>query len=62
MGARRLAQLEDNLGATAVDLSHEALERLESVTSFRRGFPLDFIDETAAWVFGAAMTRLEEPQ
>jgi aryl-alcohol dehydrogenase-like predicted oxidoreductase len=60
IGARRLAQLEDNLGAVALVLPDEAIDRLESVTGFQRGFPSDFIDETAAWVFGAANSRLED--
>jgi aryl-alcohol dehydrogenase-like predicted oxidoreductase len=59
IGARRLGQLEDNLGAAALELPDEAVERLESVTGFSRGFPLDFIDDTAEWVFGAATTRLD---
>jgi aryl-alcohol dehydrogenase-like predicted oxidoreductase len=60
IGARRLAQLEDNLGAVALELPDDAIDRLESVTGFQRGFPSDFIDATAAWVFGAANSRLDD--
>jgi aryl-alcohol dehydrogenase-like predicted oxidoreductase len=58
VGARRLDQLEDNLGAAALALPADAAARLEAVTSFQRGFPLDFIEETGRWVFGAATERL----
>jgi aryl-alcohol dehydrogenase-like predicted oxidoreductase len=54
VGARRVDQLLDNLGALDVQLSPEHLTRLEQHTAFRRGFPLDFIDDTCGWVFGAA--------
>jgi aryl-alcohol dehydrogenase-like predicted oxidoreductase len=61
VGARRLAQLEDNLAAASLDPPSEAAARLESVTAFQRGFPHDFIAETAPWVFGAALTRVAPP-
>jgi aryl-alcohol dehydrogenase-like predicted oxidoreductase len=54
VGARRVGQLLDNLGALDIQLSPEHLTRLEQQTAFRRGFPLDFIDDTCGWVFGAA--------
>jgi aryl-alcohol dehydrogenase-like predicted oxidoreductase len=58
VGARRLAQLEDNLRAVDLELPDEAVQRLESAVEFQRGFPHDFIDATAGWVFGAANDRL----
>jgi aryl-alcohol dehydrogenase-like predicted oxidoreductase len=61
VGARRLAQLEDNLAAASLHLPSDAVARLESVTEFQRGFPHDFIAETAPWVFGAALTRVAPP-
>ena len=54
VGARHVGQLLDNLGALDVELTPEHVARLERHTAFRRGFPLDFIDETAGWVLGAA--------
>jgi aryl-alcohol dehydrogenase-like predicted oxidoreductase len=54
VGARHVDQLLDNLGAIDVQLTAEHIARLEQPTAFQRGFPLDFIDETAGWVFGAA--------
>jgi aryl-alcohol dehydrogenase-like predicted oxidoreductase len=58
VGARKLAQLEDNLGAHEIHLPDEHLARLEAAASFQPGFPLDFIDQTEGWVFGAAAERM----
>jgi aryl-alcohol dehydrogenase-like predicted oxidoreductase len=54
VGARRLDQLADNLGAVNVVLPPEALARLENASAFELGFPADFINETRAWVLGDA--------
>jgi aryl-alcohol dehydrogenase-like predicted oxidoreductase len=54
LGARRLSQLQDNLGALAVELSAEQCARLDGATGFELGFPGDFIAQNARWVFGAA--------
>jgi aryl-alcohol dehydrogenase-like predicted oxidoreductase len=59
LGARRHAQLIDNLGALDLELSAEATERLEAATGFMPGFPADFIAETSGWVFGEANRRLD---
>jgi aryl-alcohol dehydrogenase-like predicted oxidoreductase len=53
VGARRLEQLTDNLGFVDVELSAEQCARLEAATGFQVGFPSDFIDQNARWVFGA---------
>lgn len=54
LGARRLDQLVDNLGALDRALPAEAVARLEAATGFEVGFPTDFIAETAPWVYGDA--------
>jgi aryl-alcohol dehydrogenase-like predicted oxidoreductase len=54
LGARTVKQLEDNLGALAVELSAEQCARLEAATGFEPGFPTDFIAGNTRWVFGAA--------
>ena len=59
VGARRLDQLVDNLGALDVDLPDEAAERLAAATGFQVGFPTDFIAQTSGWVFGEANQRLD---
>jgi aryl-alcohol dehydrogenase-like predicted oxidoreductase len=54
IGARRLDQLRDNLGAAGLELPPEAAARLDEAAAFDPGFPADFIRETSPWVFGAA--------
>lgn len=54
IGARRLDQLLDNLGATDVDLGDDAAARLDAAAGIDLGFPATFIRETSPWVFGAA--------
>jgi aryl-alcohol dehydrogenase-like predicted oxidoreductase len=54
VGARRLEQLDDNLRSLDVVLPADAVARLEASTGFDVGFPTTFIDETRAWVLGAA--------
>jgi aryl-alcohol dehydrogenase-like predicted oxidoreductase len=55
IGARNAEQLRDNLAAAELVLPPEAVTRLEQASEFTLGFPSDFIAETSAWVFGAAM-------
>ena len=54
IGARRVDQLLDNLGAVDVELPADAVKRLESAAEFDVGFPASFIDGAGDWVFGAA--------
>ncbi len=54
IGARRLDQVLDNLGATDVVLPGDAAARLAAATEFDLGFPATFIRDTSSWVFGAA--------
>jgi aryl-alcohol dehydrogenase-like predicted oxidoreductase len=58
VGARNLDQLEDNLGALAVDLPAGALQRLDDVSAIALGFPHDFMAETAGWLYGEAGARV----
>ena len=53
LGARRLDQIVDNLGALDLVLPEEALTRLDAAAPFDHGFPTNFIDEISDWVFGA---------
>jgi aryl-alcohol dehydrogenase-like predicted oxidoreductase len=54
VGARRLDQLQDNLGALELGLTASSMQRLESAAGFDPGFPSAFISEASGWVFGAA--------
>jgi aryl-alcohol dehydrogenase-like predicted oxidoreductase len=42
-GARSVAQLEDNLKASEVDLSDEQVAKLDEASSFELGYPYDFL-------------------
>lgn len=52
IGARRLEQLVENLGAIKITLPAELRVRLEAATEFDAGFPTNFIKETASWIYG----------
>jgi len=54
LGARRLEQLLDNLGAADLELPAEAMSRLEAAAPPDPGFPSAFIRDNTPWVFGAA--------
>ncbi|HTW10196.1 MAG TPA: aldo/keto reductase, partial [Acidimicrobiales bacterium] len=53
IGARRLEQLVDNLGAAEVELPEELVRRLDKVAPFEPGFPTTFIEQNSSWVLGA---------
>ena len=44
LGARTVAQIEDNLGAIGWQLDTGALARLDDASAIERGYPYDFID------------------
>jgi aryl-alcohol dehydrogenase-like predicted oxidoreductase len=52
IGARRLSQLEENLGALNVQLPAELVAKLDAASSFDIGFPSNFIQGTSSWVYG----------
>jgi aryl-alcohol dehydrogenase-like predicted oxidoreductase len=54
IGARRVEQLLDNLGALDIDLPDDAVAQLADATHVDPGFPTTFISETSSWVFGAS--------
>ncbi len=60
VGARRLDQLADNLGAVDVELDAEALGRLGKASSISLGFPHDFIRDTASFVYGPVGERVDD--
>jgi aryl-alcohol dehydrogenase-like predicted oxidoreductase len=53
LGARNVDQIRDNLGAIDVKLARAQMADLEKATEFSLGFPHDFINDIAPWVFGA---------
>jgi aryl-alcohol dehydrogenase-like predicted oxidoreductase len=59
IGARSSEQLTDNLGAVDVTLTPSQVTALADATDFQRGFPHDFIDGIAPWVFGKGLIDAE---
>ena len=61
IGARKLAQVEDNLRSVDVQLSPEQLTRLDKVRAVSKGFPHDFLalPPVKAIVFGGLRYRIK---
>ena len=61
VGARKLAQVEDNLRSVDVKLSPEQLARLDKASAVSLGFPHDFmaLDPIRAIVFGGLRDRIK---
>jgi aryl-alcohol dehydrogenase-like predicted oxidoreductase len=60
IGARKLAQIEDNIRSLDVKLSPEHLDRLDKASAVSMGFPHDFmsLDPVKAIVFGGMRDRI----
>ena len=63
VGARKLSQIEDSLGAASVKLDADQLARLAEVSKVRLGFPHDFLHTGAVrdLVRGEIRTRIDAP-
>ena len=59
IGARRLSQFQDNLGALSVALPDEALQRLEEASKIELGFPHDFLVRTRSIVYGEVFPLID---
>jgi aryl-alcohol dehydrogenase-like predicted oxidoreductase len=61
IGARKLAQIEDNIRSLDVTLSAEQLQRLDHASAISLGFPHDFLalDPVKAVVFGGLRDRIK---
>jgi aryl-alcohol dehydrogenase-like predicted oxidoreductase len=57
LGARSVTQLRDNLGAIDVRLTAGQMATLAAASEFSLGFPHDFINDIAPWVFGRALVK-----
>jgi diketogulonate reductase-like aldo/keto reductase len=60
IGARKLAQIEDNLRSLDVTLSQAQLQRLDRATAVSLGFPHDFmaLAPVKAILFGGLRDRI----
>lgn len=52
IGARTVAQLEDNARAAAIMLSEPQMLRLDEVSAVRHAFPFDFVQGVKANILG----------
>jgi aryl-alcohol dehydrogenase-like predicted oxidoreductase len=58
LGARRLAQIEDNLGALDFQLPQAAYAQLEEASRIELGFPHEFLTEARRLIFGETFDRI----
>jgi aryl-alcohol dehydrogenase-like predicted oxidoreductase len=63
LGARTVAQIEDNLGALDFTLTDEQLTRLGNLNEFRPGFPLSFLTSEGhrKLIFGETFEIIDNP-
>ena len=61
IGARKLAQIEDNIRSLDVKFSSEQLQRLDKISAVSMGFPHDFmaLEPVKAIVFGGMRDRIK---
>ena len=57
IGARTIAQLNDNLGTATFSLSDEQVARLDAASAITPPYPYDFIGNASVRDFGAAAQR-----
>lgn len=61
VGARTLAQLEDNLASLAVDFSKDQIERLNAVSRIDLGFPHELLGSSFAVQMFGGVSVLQKP-
>ena len=63
VGARRVEQIVDSLGAAEIMLDEAHLQRLEEASRVQMGFPHDFlaVEGVRDLVYGELRTRLDGP-
>jgi aryl-alcohol dehydrogenase-like predicted oxidoreductase len=61
IGARTLAQCQDNLAALTIELSAGQRARLDEVATIDLGFPHDFVERGRAHLFGPSWSRVDSP-
>ena len=60
IGARKLSQLQDNLGAVDVELTDAQQDRLDEVSAIELGFPYDFIRGGRSSFLGAVTELVDD--
>jgi aryl-alcohol dehydrogenase-like predicted oxidoreductase len=59
LGARTLAQLENNMAALQWELSDETLQRLDEASKIMYDFPLGWLSGASEIVYGASLDKIE---
>lgn len=59
VGARRLAQLTDNLAAADLRLPDDAVRSLDEVSAIELGFPAEFLASTQGFVYGSVGEQVD---
>jgi aryl-alcohol dehydrogenase-like predicted oxidoreductase len=59
LGARTLAQLEDNLGTLDWGLMDEQVQRLDNASSIDLGFPIGWLKGAREFVYGATYDQID---
>ncbi len=59
LGARNLAQLEDNLAVLEWELTADQLQSLDEVSAIDLGFPHGFLDGNP-YIFGATFDKIDK--
>jgi aryl-alcohol dehydrogenase-like predicted oxidoreductase len=62
LGARSEAQLQDNLGALAIELSDAQLARLDEASAITLGFPHDFLPRARGVIYGQTYDSIDAHQ
>ncbi|MCA9666964.1 MAG: aldo/keto reductase [Myxococcales bacterium] len=62
LGARKVSQLEDNIGCLEVTLEAEQLQRLDAASKIELGFPYDFLGSPGirSVVYGETLDRIDD--
>ncbi len=62
VGGRKVSQIEDSLGATAISLPEDALKELDAVSKIELGFPHDFLasKEVQQVVYGGTLPNIRK--
>jgi diketogulonate reductase-like aldo/keto reductase len=61
IGAKRVSQLEDNLGCLNFTLTAEQLAQLNDISKIELGFPYDFLtsEQVQDLVFGGTYSKID---
>jgi aryl-alcohol dehydrogenase-like predicted oxidoreductase len=60
LGARRLEQIQDNLGCLDFELAAEHLQRLDEVSRIELGFPHDFLRLVEGMIYGKTRPLIDD--